>query len=69
VSTLRVDYDGDLLDDLFVTDVKSVHFEAMTDNTWWIGVNTNDGRTVHINCGAVNPKAKGWATMNAEATS
>lgn len=66
MSDIRADYVGDHLDDLVVTDVALVHFEAMSANTWWIGITTTDGREIHINCGAVNPKAKSWAVTDYE---
>ena len=56
---VKEDEDGGL-DDFYVESA-SVHFEAMSDNSWWIGVRTPDGRGWHINCGAVNPRAAGFA--------
>lgn len=47
--------------DEFVAHNATVHFEAMGQASWWIGVDLPDGRHFAINCGAVNPRAKGYA--------
>ena len=39
----------------------NVHFEAMSNAQFWIGVDFDDGTKWSINCGAVNPNAKGYA--------
>lgn len=54
--------DDGSLDEFVARDV-DVHFEAMEHNQWWIGITLSGGETVHINCGAVNPGAKGFATL------
>lgn len=55
---IRLNDDGTL--DEFVA-TGTIHFEAMDDSQWWIGVDLPDGRTFHIRCGAVNQRAKGYA--------
>lgn len=54
--------DDGILDGFYAQDA-TVHFEAVDESDWWIDVTTRDGRTWHIRCGAVNPKAKGYATV------
>jgi hypothetical protein len=49
------------LDEFVLKDVASVHFEAMGDSQFWIGITANDGRSWMINCGAVNHRARGYA--------
>ncbi|MBM4592355.1 hypothetical protein [Prescottella equi] len=46
----------------FVANGVNVHFEAMGQNAWWIGItDPKTGRSWHINCGSVNERAKGYA--------
>lgn len=48
--------------DEFVANGVDIHFEAMGQSAWWIGItDPNTGRSWHINCGAVNERAKGYA--------
>lgn len=47
--------------DEFIADNCSIHFEAMGDAQFWIGVTLADGRVFHINCGAESTRAKGYA--------
>lgn len=47
--------------DEFIADNATVHFEAMGDSQFWIGITLTDGRSWAINCGAVNTRAKGYA--------
>jgi hypothetical protein len=56
-----VQADDGVLDEFVAFDVKYVHFEAMSDNTWWIGIAMKDGTEWHIDCGATNPRAKAFA--------
>lgn len=58
---IGLDQDG-TLDEFVVDHPDQVHFEAMDDNQWWIGIYKGD-RWWHINCGAVNPRAKGFAMI------
>jgi len=46
--------------DEFIAHNATVHFEAMGEAQYWIGI-TVDGRMWHINCGAKNTRAKGYA--------
>ena len=66
---IRVVHDDDLptrraqvpfLDE-FVARGVNVHFEAMSSAQFWIGIDFADGTHWAINCGAVNPNAKGYA--------
>lgn len=56
---IQEDADG-TLDDFYVTNA-SIHFEAMSKTSWWIGITAADGRKWHINCGAHNDRAKTYA--------
>jgi hypothetical protein len=47
--------------DEFIAYNATVHFEAMGDAEFWIGVTLPDGRSWAINCGAKNSRAKGYA--------
>ena len=47
--------------DEFVARGVNVHFEAMSNAQFWIGIDFADGTKWSINCGAVNPNAKGYA--------
>lgn len=47
--------------DEFVAHNVTVHFEAMGESQFWIGITLPDGRSWTINCGAANPRAKGYA--------
>ncbi len=53
--------DDGSLDEFVVFRPQSVHFEAMSDNEWWIGITLSDGTEWHIDCGATNPRAKAYA--------
>ena len=56
----RIKVDGDMLDEFVATNC-SVHFEAMSDNDFWIGVTLDDGTTWHIDVGSVSDRAKMYA--------
>lgn len=50
--------------DEFVARGVDVHFEAMGPAQFWIGItDPNTGRTWDINCGAVNPRARGYSLI------
>lgn len=49
--------------DEFLANGANVHLEAMSNNTWWIGVDVPGVGTWHINLGAVNPKAKAYISV------
>lgn len=49
------------LDEFVLTDVASVHFEAMGQAQYWMAVTMTDGRVFNVNFGAVNPAARGYA--------
>lgn len=50
--------------DEFVAKGVDVHFEAMGPAQFWIGINDPaTGRMWHINCGAVNERAKGYSMV------
>lgn len=49
------------LDEIIAKDVSLLHVEAMDRSQWWMSISFNDGRMFHVNCGAVNPRAKGYA--------
>ena len=53
---------ADFLDE-FIAEGVTIHFESMSDAQFWIGITTADGRMWHINCGAVNPQAKGYSRV------
>lgn len=53
--------------DEFVARGVDVHFEAMSNNSFWIGIDFEDGTHWAINCGAVNDRAKGYAFAEEEA--
>lgn len=65
---LELRWDGDrvFLDELVAQGVQSVHFEAMGDAQFWLRLKFFDGRAWHINCGAKNPAAKGYAFAEEE---
>ena len=65
IPSARSKYQFPFLDE-FVADGVSIHFEAMGNAQFWIGVRHPDGRLWHINCGAVNPNAKGYAHVEDE---
>ena len=62
---VRLNADG-TLDDFWATNVRSVHFEAMSENDWWVGIQLADGSVWSLNFGAVNPRAKGYARAELE---
>lgn len=47
--------------DEFIAHNATVHFEAMGDAQYWIGVTLPDGRSWAINCGAKSTRAMGYA--------
>lgn len=47
----------------------TVHFERMDNVAWWIGITLPDGSEVHVNVGAVNQRAKPYATYWVEMAS
>jgi hypothetical protein len=49
--------------DEFIADNVDLHFEAMGQAEFWMSVTAADGRVWHINCGALNPQARGYATV------
>jgi hypothetical protein len=53
--------------DEFIAYNATVHFEAMGDSQFWIGITLADGRSWMLNCGAVNPRAKGYANCERDA--
>jgi hypothetical protein len=56
-----VQEDDGVLDELVLFDC-DVHFEAMSDNTWWIGL-SKAGHSWAINCGAKNANAGAFANV------
>jgi len=52
--------------DEFIAHNARIHFERMGEAQFWLQV-TVDGRDWHINCGAVSPRAKGYATCEEDA--
>jgi hypothetical protein len=63
VKHLGFDEDG-TLDEFIADNVQSVHFEAMDAAEWWMAITLGNGEVWHLNFGAKNPRAKGYA--NAE---
>lgn len=53
--------------DEFIAENVSIHFEAMGTAQFWIGVTAADGRHWMINCGAVNPNARGYSFVEQDA--
>lgn len=53
--------------DEFIARNVDIHFEAMGDAQFWIGIRAEDGREWHINCGAVNSRARGYALIEEDA--
>lgn len=50
--------------DEFVAENVDVHYEAMDNAQFWIGITCREtGRMWHINVGAVNSRAKGYAMV------
>lgn len=50
--------------DEFIAENVDIHYEAMRNSQFWIGITCRDtGRTWHINVGAVNSRAKGYAMV------
>lgn len=58
--------DDGSLDELVSRDVESFHFEAMGDAQFWMVVRCRDGHEYTINCGAVNPRARGYCTLGVD---
>lgn len=57
----RTGYQFPYLDE-FVANAVNVHFEAMSQSQFWIGIDDPaTGRSWAINCGATNGRAKGYA--------
>ena len=52
--------------DEFIARNVDIHFEVMDTCQWWIGITAPDGRQWAINCGAVNPRARGYAIVEEE---
>lgn len=50
------------LDEFIANDVH-VHFEVMGDAQFWLMIRAEDGREWHINCGAVNERARGYCLI------
>ena len=50
----RIDFDE------FLAKGCDIHFEAMADSEWWMSVAVGD-RMWHLNWGAKNPRAAGYA--------
>lgn len=55
---------GDTLDEVVARDVKFLHFEQMGDAQFWMSLTLANSEVWHVNCGALNERAKGYA--NAE---
>lgn len=48
--------------DEFIANNVDIHFEAMSDTTFWMLVRCREtGREWHLNFGAINSRAKGYA--------
>jgi hypothetical protein len=60
---ISLDADGQL-DEFFANNV-IVHFEAMNDCDWWIGITDQRGRSWSIRCGSVTGRAKGYSRVEA----
>jgi hypothetical protein len=52
---------GEVLDEIVANNVKSIHFEQMGESQFWMSLELSDGEYWHVNFGAVNDKAKGYA--------
>jgi len=68
VSDLRIESNPEIREvngevDEFLANGVNVHLEAMSNNTWWIGVEVPGVGTWHINLGAVNPKTKAYISV------
>lgn len=52
-----------LLDE-FIAENVDLHFEMMSDTTFWMSIRCRDTeREWHLNCGAINSRAKGYAIV------
>ena len=50
--------------DEFIAENVDIHFEAMSDTTFWMSIRCREtGREWHLNCGAINSRAKGYAII------
>jgi hypothetical protein len=50
--------------DEFIARNVDIHFETMSDTTFWIGVRCREtGREWNLNCGAINSRAKGYSMV------
>lgn len=58
---MRIQFDEDGRLDEFVAENAAVHFEAMGECAWALIVDLPNGDTWHVNVGATNVKAKGYA--------
>lgn len=58
---MRILFNDDGSLDEFIAENASVHFEQMDDCAWWMRVDLPNGDSWHVNVGAVNPRAKGYA--------
>lgn len=47
--------------DEFIAENCRVHFEVMGQASWWMQVDLPDGRSWHINVGAMNQRVKSYA--------
>lgn len=53
--------------DEFIAKGVDIHFEAMGESQFWIGItDPTSGRMWHINCGAINPRARGYSRVDEE---
>ena len=59
----RIKYDETGTLDEFVFDNANIHFERMDEAAWWMGIDLPDGTRYLVNCGALNPKAKGYVNI------
>lgn len=50
--------------DEFIAKNVDVHFETMSDTTFWLSVRCREtGREWHLNFGAINSRAKGYSIV------
>lgn len=67
MSIIRIGLNEDGSLDEFVARNVSVHFEAMGESQFWILVRDGDsGLEYTINCGALNPRAHGYAMVEVD---
>ena len=58
---IGLDDDGQTLDDFMATDVAMVHFEAIDDSAWYATIQLASGEIWHLDFGAQNRRARGYA--------